>query len=160
MTERATKMDIENELVTLEETSIKRLSLYRLLKISHRLKRHLAARGVPFFKAMSNQTFADWSRTDAEKLLDLWRALALSDECRVAILVASVGRQSWRTCWMVWKALSLDMDYGIQLLESFGIFPENPFSQLLSGQPRHDDDRVNAARPDRGQGTEGGSYGN
>lgn len=153
-------MDLENERVRLEEIRIEHLSLYRVLKISHRLKRHLAAQGVPFFKAMSSQTFADWSKTDAEKLLDLWRALALLNECRVAISVASVGRESWRTCCMVWKALSVDIDYTIQVLESFGISPKNPFSQLLTGQPRHDDDRVNAARPDRGQGTEGGSYGN
>lgn len=138
-------MDMENQLVRLEETRIERLSLYRVLKISHRLKRHLAARGVPFFKAMSNQTFADWSRADAEKLLDLWRAFALLNECRVAILVASVGRQSWRIHWMVWKALSLDIDYGIQLLQSFGIFPENPFSQLPTDQRRHDDDQRDAA---------------
>jgi hypothetical protein len=136
-------MDIENELVRLEETRIERLSLSRVLKISHRLKRHLAARGVLFFKAMSNQTFADWSRADAEKLLDLWRALALLNECRVAISVPSVGRESWRTCWMVWQQLSLDMDYGIQLLQSFGIFPENPF--LPTDQRRHDDDQRDAA---------------
>jgi hypothetical protein len=88
------------------------------------------------------------------------RALALLNECRAAILVASVDRQSWRIHWIVWKALSFDIDYGIQVLESFGILPKNPFSPFLTGQPPHDDDRVNAARPDRGQGTEGGSYGN
>jgi hypothetical protein len=153
-------MDLENQLLRLEETRMERLSLSRALKISHRLKRHLAARGVPFFRAMSSQTFADWSRADAEKLLDLWRALALLNECRAAILVASVGRQSWRTCWTAWKALSVDIDYNIQVLESFGILPKNPFSQLFADQRRHDDDRVNAARPDWGQGTEGGAYGN
>jgi hypothetical protein len=138
-------MDLENQLLRLEDTRMERLSLSRALKISHRLKRHLAARGVPFFRAMSSQTFADWSRADAEKLLDLWRALALLNECRGAILVASVGRQSLRIHWMVWKALSLDMDYGIQLLESFGMFPENPFAQLPTDQRRHDDDQRDAA---------------
>jgi hypothetical protein len=70
-------MNIENELARLEEIQVERLSLYRLLKSSHRLKRHLAARGMPFFKEMSNQALADWSRTDVEKLLDLWRTEAV-----------------------------------------------------------------------------------
>jgi|ERR1700730_15877592 hypothetical protein len=124
-------MDIENELVRLEETRIERLSLYRLLKISHRLKRHLAARGVPFFKEISNQALADWSSADVEKLLDLWRTVAVLNECRMAILVASASRKSWRTCLMGWKAVSSDMDHSIRLLESavevadkLQIFPE------------------------------------
>jgi hypothetical protein len=158
-------MDIESELVRLEETRIERLSLSRLLKISHRLKRHLAIRGVPFFEEMSNQTFADWSRRDAEKLLDLWRAVAVLNECQTAILIASLSRKSGRTSWMVWEKVSFDTDYGIQLLESyrFGIFPEKVslFSQLPNDQRRrHDDDQTNAAQPARGQGMETEPHGN
>jgi hypothetical protein len=124
-------MDIESQLVRLEETRIERLSLYRLLKISHRLKRHLAARGVRFFKEMSSQALSEWSRADFEKLADLCRVLTLLNECQAAILVASVSRESWRTCLMVRRAVSSDMDQGIQLIESavesanqLGIFPE------------------------------------
>jgi hypothetical protein len=80
-------LDIENELVRLEEIRVERLSLYRLLKISHRLKRHLAARGLPFFKEISNRALAEWSRTDVEKLLDLWRTVAVLNECGLAILL-------------------------------------------------------------------------
>jgi hypothetical protein len=124
-------MDIENELARLEEIRVERLSLYRLLKISHRLKRHLAARGLPFFKEISNQALADWSIGDVEKLAALCRVVALLNECGVAILIASASRESRRTCWMVWNAVSSDMDQGIQLIEAavesadrLGIFPE------------------------------------
>ena len=124
-------MDIENELARLEEIRVERLSLYRLLKISHRLKRHLAARGMPFFKEISSQALSDWSRADVERLADLYRVVALLNECQAAILVVRVSRASWRTCWMVWTAVSSDMDQGIQLLETavesadrLGIFPE------------------------------------
>jgi hypothetical protein len=124
-------MDIKNELARLEEIRVERLSLYRLLKIWHRLKRHLAARGLPFFKEVSNQALADWSRADVEKLLDLWRTVAVLNECGVAILIASASRKSLRTCWMVWTTVSSDIDQGIQLLETaletadrLRIFPE------------------------------------
>jgi hypothetical protein len=123
-------MDIESQLVRLEETRIERLSLYRLLKISHRLKRHLAARGIRFFKEMSSQAVSEWSRADVEKLADLCRVVTLLNECRMAVLVASVNRESRRSWSMVWRAVSCDIDQGIQLLESavecqsMGIFPE------------------------------------